>query len=575
MAALSLLAIYLTLFGKKEDLAMNLAEAYELRRREVIALTIENKKLKNGAYFDEERASYEKEIRRLQTELQASEKKRSNCISAYHRLEKESLRTAEVLYQDYEKKLYSIESEYLDKKTALQEKVDKLEALVLELKTANAEKDRKIAELEASNGKLNAQINKDYENSSIPSSQKPFHKKISNNREITGRKPGAQPGHEGHRRKILEPTEEPILITTPEDISSNPDLYPTDKYVEKQVVDIELNVIVKTYRAQIFRSHSTGKRVHANFPEGVYNEVNYGSSVKALAFLLNNYCNVSIAKTRAMINELSDGVIDLSNGLVGKLVEEFSLKTEVERKEIFDKLTKAEVLYTDATGARVNSKGKAVMVCTTPHEALYFFKDHKGHEGVKGTPVEFFLNTLVHDHDKTFYNYGGNHQECLAHILRYLKNSIEIEPELTWNKDMHKLLQNIIHIFKENYGQLEEEKIENLKKQYMEIIAQGYLEYEIHPPAKWYPDGQNLLKRLDKYSQSTLFFLNNPDVDYTNNLSERACRKFKRHQQSMVTFRSQKHGEYFCNALGILETARLNGKNLFTTVKNGFEKASP
>ena len=49
--------------------------------------------------------------------------------------------------------------------------------------------------------KLLAQLNRDYENSSIPSSRSVHHKKISNNRERSGRKPGAQPGHVHHGRK--------------------------------------------------------------------------------------------------------------------------------------------------------------------------------------------------------------------------------------------------------------------------------------------------------------------------------------------------------------------------------------
>ena len=40
-----------------------------------------------------------------------------------------------------------------------------------------------------------AQINRDYENSSIPSSKAVRRKKITNNREKTGRRPGGQPGH--------------------------------------------------------------------------------------------------------------------------------------------------------------------------------------------------------------------------------------------------------------------------------------------------------------------------------------------------------------------------------------------
>ena len=55
----------------------------------------------------------------------------------------------------------------------------------------------------------------------------------------------------------------------------------------------------------------------------------------------------------------------------------------------------------------------------------------KGHEGVKGTVAEDYQGILVHDHDITFYNYGTDHRECLAHVLRYLKDSMDNEPDRT------------------------------------------------------------------------------------------------------------------------------------------------
>ena len=45
-------------------------------------------------------------------------------------------------------------------------------------------------------------------------------------------------------------------------------------------------------------------------------------------------------------------------------------------------------------------------------------------------------------------NYGAQHQECLAHILRYLKDSMDNEPERTWNKQMRSLIQEMIHFRK-------------------------------------------------------------------------------------------------------------------------------
>lgn len=54
------------------------------------------------------------------------------------------------------------------------------------------------------NRKLTAQVNKDFENSSIPSSlQGPGRKKIPNSRVKTGKRPGGQPGHKGHCRKNM------------------------------------------------------------------------------------------------------------------------------------------------------------------------------------------------------------------------------------------------------------------------------------------------------------------------------------------------------------------------------------
>ena len=94
----------------------------------------------------------------------------------------------------------------------------------------------------------------------------------------------------------------------------------------------------------------------------------------------------------------------------------------------------------------LNGKSCQAYVCATPDgKALYFAREKKGHEGVKGTVTEDYQGILVHDHDITFYNYGADHQECLAHVLRYLKASIENEPNRTWNKKMHALVQEMVH----------------------------------------------------------------------------------------------------------------------------------
>nr|WP_289702431.1 DUF6444 domain-containing protein [Enterocloster clostridioformis] len=82
------------------------------------------------------------------------------------------------------------------------------------------EKYQLAAELEEEKGKnqkLAAQINKAFENSSLPSSARPIRKKkIPNSREATGRKPGGQPGHPGHGRKKRIPSQTVLLQPSPE-----------------------------------------------------------------------------------------------------------------------------------------------------------------------------------------------------------------------------------------------------------------------------------------------------------------------------------------------------------------------
>ena len=128
-----------------------------------------------------------------------------------------------------------------------------------------------------------------------------------------------------------------------------------------------------------------------------------------------------------------------------------------------------------------------------------FAREKKGHEGVKDTVTEDYQGILVHDHDRTFYNYGTDHQECLAHVLRYLKGSMDNEPDRTWNKDMHSLVQEMIHF--RNGLQPSEEldpcKVSEFEERYRKILETARKEYENVPANDYYRDGYNLFLRIE------------------------------------------------------------------------------
>ena len=418
---------------------------------------------------------------------------------------------------------------------------------------------------------MERKLNTNFENSSLPSSAMPFRKKIPNSRKPTGRKPGAQRGHMGHTATRLQPTREPVYIPAPVEFSTNPDIYATGRKITKQLIDIQVYVSVQDFIADEYRNRITGTRLHAPFPQGLINAVNYGPSVKAFAFLLNNYYNVSISKTRECIADITRGVVSLSSGAICNLSKEFSAETAAERARIFSRLTHADVLYSDATVSNINGRRKAVILCTDKKEVLYQHTEHKGHDGLAKTPISDFKGIAVHDHDRSYYAYGTAHQECLAHVLRYLVGAMENEPHLKWHKQMHDLLRKMIHTVKRSKASLPEEKVFAFNKKYEAVLSLADDEYCKHPPTKEYMDGFNLKKRLREFHKDYLYFLNHPEVDYTNNICERELRKFKRKQKQAVVLRSDSGGQHICDALTILETARMQHRNIFDTVESVFK----
>lgn len=533
---------------------MTLAEAHEIQRRELMSLRAENKRLQkqtSGLFPVEEKETLERHIRHLEQVIKTNDRRHASAWEHWKLTDR---------------RCHDLEMDNLNLKKEISLLAAENESLRMRAEKAEAE----VLMLNGTNRKLEKRINNNFENSSLPSSALPFRKKIPNSRKPTGRKQGAQPGHKAHTASRLTPTKEAVYLSPSKSLTANPDIYPTGKRITKQLIDIQILINVQDFIADEYRNRVTGARLHAPFPDGLINDVNYGSSIKAFAFLLNNYYNVSISKTRQFISDLTRGVVTLSTGTICNLSSAFSAATESERAKIFSLLTHADVLYSDATVSNVNGSRKAVILCTDKEHVLYQHMDHKGHDGLSKTPVRDFNGTLVHDHDRSYYSYGSEHQECLAHVLRYLVGAMENEPHLTWHKQMHHLLQKMIHTAKRNKSGIPKDKVQSLTDKYKSILSLAAEEYSKHPPDRNYMDGFNLQKRLRDFQSDHLYFLSHPEVDYTNNISERELRKFKRKQKQAVVLRSDTGGQYICDALTIIETARMQNKNVYDVVASSF-----
>jgi hypothetical protein len=472
-----------------------------------------------------------------------------------------------------EREIKALENKLLGTQQLLDAERDKYRDAVKELYQLKTE----LEDEQGKNRMLKAQISRDHENSSKPSSANPNRKKITNNRETTGKKPGGQPGHKGHGRKWYEPTRK-IFIPPPSEYAGNPMYVLTGKIISKQLIGLNVEVSADEYSTPEFRHVITGQLVHAEFPENMVNEVTYSGAIKALAFMLNNYYNVSIDKTSDFIFELTRGKLNLSHGMICGLSKEFSLKTEAGQKKAFADMQLSPVINIDFTNARVNGKKMYVLVCSDGKNVLYFAREHKGFKGIAGSPIEYYQFILIHDHDLTFYNYGSNHQECLDHVLRYLKDSMQNEPNLKWNGQMRELIREMIHFRKHldtgdgrNPDEIAPQKVTELVRRYDETLDIAKSEYEYELPNIYYKDGLNLYKRMEKFRDNHLLFLYDWRVPYSNSLSERLLRIFKRKEHQAMAFRSFGGLEYLCHALGAVASLREKGMNLYESAAAIFD----
>ena len=394
-----------------------------------------NKELESGERYiqleelhQKEYNVYEHKIEKLKKELADAHKETIRVRNYWLQVLEDMLREFEKAQKRSAQELRKMEIRALNAEKQRDDALDKAAVFRHQFYEAAS----RLEEEQGKNLKLRAQINRDYENSSIPSSKAVRRKKITNNREKTGRRPGGQPGHKGHCRKRQEPTQPVILLPPPEEVLEDCAFKKTARTIVKQMVSIRMVLNVTEYHADVYYNSHTGERAHAAFPDGVIDDVNYDGSIRAFLFLLNNDCCTSIDKSRAFLSDLTGGKLNISKGMISRLNREFALKTEPERRSAYADMLLSPVMHTDCTNARENGKSCQVYVCATPDgKALYFAREKKGHEGVKGTVTEDYQGILVHDHDITFYNYGADHQECLAHVLRYLKASIENEPDRT------------------------------------------------------------------------------------------------------------------------------------------------
>ena len=428
------------------------------------------------------------------------------------------------------------------------------------------------------NEKLKNQNNKNSNNSSKPSStnivtpKKKTGANLYNYRIKTGKKIGGQLNHKGYNlnKKEIEKLIDEKKITVKEVvhiIKGNPRKQPLIKYR----YELEIKPIIEKH---IFKYKENAKE---KLPKEFYTDVTYGNSIKTLSIHLNSYNVIAYNRLRDFFSVVSNNILNISTGTFVKFVKEFSKKSKRTIINLENNFLNGITGYTDETGAKYRNKNIYVRNYSNETNVVYKVHKNKGHKPIKEDNIlPRFCGGIMGDHDTTLYSYGSRNYECNIHLGRYLMELMENIPDTKWPFQMYDLLfkMNKTRKIATEYGltKFPDKKIEEYKNEYEEILRLAKEENKKIKSSYYRTNkAKPLYNRLVKYKQNHLYFIEDFNVPFDDNLSERDLRIFKNKTKISGGFRSLDVAQDFANALSVIKTSIKRKVNPYESIKEIFD----
>lgn len=207
---------------------------------------------------------------------------------------------------------------------------------------------------------------------------------------------------------------------------------------------------------------------------------------------------------------------------------------------------------------------------------VYKIHKNKGHKPIKEDNIlPRFCGGIMGDHDTTLYSYGTKNYECNINLGRYLMELMENMPNTKWPFLMYDLIfrMNNTRKIAIEYGltKFSDEKVKEYNKEYDDILKLAKEENKkikssYYRTIKTIP----LCNRLIKYKQNHLYFIEDFNIPFDDNLSERDLRIFKNKTKISGGFRSMEVAQNFADALSIIKTSIKRNINPYGSIKSIF-----
>lgn len=375
-------------------------------------------------------------------------------------------------------------------------------------------------------------------------------------------KKGAPVGHRGGMRPKPTKIDEYIVIVNKECRHCHSEnILNYDKFEEHIIEDIVVQTKTTAYQLHYGYCLDCHKTLYAPLPPEITRKGHIGPLTRAMSEYLH-YIGVPYLKIKQIFTDIFG--LNITHPSLIRFDKNIAKNGEKIYEQIKQAIRLSDWIYVDETGWRAAAINHWLWDFCNHQWAFYRIEKSRGQDIVKDTLGEKYKGILISD----FYSAYNPivalaKQKCIGHLLAEIKdieknklNSQDV-PDLSLCQQLKSTLKSGIdywHKFKTGEKTLDELKI------FKQTIAQQLTKFIL--AASQNKDIQRIQKRLVKYNNEILTFLEYPKIEPTNNTAERQLRLSVIIRKITFGNRSPCGAKNHAIMMTVIQTASLHKKRL-------------
>ena len=376
------------------------------------------------------------------------------------------------------------------------------------------------------------------------------------------RKRGGQKGHKKFERPDFTPEQIDQTIEYELRDKDVEGLKPLEEWFVIQQIELpEKMFYITEHRARKYLDPLTGQIHIAPIPDEIRKGGLLGGRFTSMVAFMKSSCHASYGTIRQFCQEMYG--LELSRGLLSKVVQKASDAFQAPYEQLAGQLPHESYLGVDETGHKDDGKLHWSWCFQNTRYCVFHINPSRGSQVLKAVLGETFKGTLGSDYYSAYQKYMKDCsvliQYCMAHLIREIRFLAE-HSDILLSRWGTELLNGIKKLFETLHKK--GDYTESGFNQKMEKIKQGFLKQVRRPPN--HKLARKLKKRFKgKKADNYFVFLTDPNVEPTNNSTERAIRYLVIDRLVTQGTRGPKGMRWCERAWTVVATCKKQGRNVF------------